>query len=56
MENHIEQIGCLVLQDGNDMCVVASDLRHKDGTHKFMIHNERTGAKYNVTIRVEEIQ
>ncbi len=55
MENHIEQIGLLVLQDGPDICVVASDLRHDEGEHKFMIHNERTGSKYNVTIRVEEI-
>lgn len=54
---YVAQVGELILQDGDDMCVIASDIRctEKPNGMSFMIHNERTGTKYRVDISIEEI-
>jgi hypothetical protein len=55
---HIQQIGKLVLDDGDGICVVSSDLAQSwaNSLNKFEIRNPDTGHKYMVSIKIKEIK
>lgn len=53
---YVEQVGELILQDSDGLCVVSSDITcggNKDNC--FEITNPETKRKYQVTVKVEEI-